>query len=233
MNRRLWLGARLPEWISLATAIAALLLSFVLAIRSCISAADPLMVPVEKMSLVNPASCLYPRVDENGHDHDYVQMHAELSYVNRGAPGRNSVVLSEKVTFDLGDACPYELRGFEFVELTNIKEPQLRENGTISQAFVVNAGSAVSHATLFVPDRTRTESEDPGCGDEHFNFIRWRDFFSKIEGRDHVDFIISAALYDENPLKQRCRVRVKDIYYYKALGKVCALPLYCADSELR
>lgn len=137
----------------------------------------------------------------------YVRIGARMAYTNSGAAGYNAVIEREIVTMDFGSGVAFQqkwqtLETFDIVEqkLTSIERKP-------ANPLPINAGSAESHDTYFVPFRKRCGQGEEEC-DEWQNYLSWSKFLEKIENTKQMKFEFTGNLYGEHPAKTSCIVRI-------------------------
>jgi hypothetical protein len=148
---------------------------------------------------------------------DYLQVGAQLVYVNNGKGDRNAVLKAERMFFDLGGKS-YELKWQNFVSYSS-NGPKL-DFGDPEPAIpsVIKSGEGTSHETHFAP-RTfhiATQSDER----RYKNFLRWDNFVSEIEKVTELDLRIVSEFYGLEDKETRVYVEINPgvIYALKTNG---------------
>lgn len=129
---------------------------------------------------------------------------APMAYVNTGRIGHNGVIRRERVRFQLGGS-PYEQVWHSFVS-TDAEADEFKEERTgEAKPLPVNASSAESHETAFVPYPVRCLPEQPDC-DPNANFLPWREFLRGLAKVDRLRFHFEAEIYQEGTVTATCYI---------------------------
>jgi hypothetical protein len=139
---------------------------------------------------------------------DLVALIAAIAYVNAGDIGHNAVVRQEYIRFSLGHR-RIEHRWYEFgsFDLQDAQSHFKRESE--ARPFPVNAGSAVSHETLFTAWEVQCEQATKGC-DAAQNFVKWDDFVKTLKSTNQLVITTGAQIYSKSPVEATCVVRLRD-----------------------
>jgi hypothetical protein len=158
---------------------------------------------------------------------DLLMLIATLSYVNEGDTGRNAVIRREYIRFSLAGRA-IEQRWYEFgsSDIQNGKPTFKRESE--SRPFPVNAGSAVSHETLFTAWEIDCDQVTSGC-DPRKNFVTWDDFIKAIKSKNEIVFSTASDVYSKGSVEATCVVRLRD-WEIKALEDERWLAAACTDA---
>jgi hypothetical protein len=113
---------------------------------------------------------------------------ATMTYVNEGDVGHNAIIRRENIQFALPDR-QVEHQWYQFVS-SDIEDDKLSVK-RVSEArpFPVNAGSAISHETLFTAWEIDCQSGQKSC---------------------NLAFKTSSDIYSGSPVSATCEVRVRD-----------------------
>jgi|GEM_PF-2129255 len=153
---------------------------------------------------------------------------ATMAYVNGGDTGHNSVIRREYLDFSMGDR-RVQHRWYEFGS-SDIQNGNLTfKRDSEAHPFAVNAGSAVSHETLFAAWEIDCEPAMKQC-DPGGNFVKWDDFIKTIMTTNQLSFSASADVYPSNRVTAACVVRLRD-WEIKILEKEQWLTAACTDLD--
>lgn len=133
---------------------------------------------------------------------------ARMAYVNQGDTGHNAVIRREYMHFSLGNR-HIEHRWYEFGS-SDVQDGRLifvRDSD--AHPIPINAGSAISHETLFAAweiDCGQTPQECDPAG----NFVKWDDFLATIKITKQISLNTSAEIYPDQQVAAGCLVRLRD-----------------------
>jgi hypothetical protein len=134
---------------------------------------------------------------------------AAMAYVNDGDIGHNAVIRQERLLVSVGGR-KIEHRWYEFgssdIEGNNLVFKRESE----ARPFAINAGSAVSHETLFSPWEVDCAEADKGC-DPRANYLHWDDFLKAIRATSELSFTTTAirAIRELSITNATCLVRLR------------------------
>lgn len=159
--------------------------------------------------------------DEYGPGQTYLRIAARLSYTNRAASRKSSVVAREWVEYAL-DGERREQRWQSYEEFEPDEQCGVRSTASKdTHPFVVAGQEATSHVTYFAPRPKATTT------DKYHHYFRWEDFVRDLEAQDRVSFYFVAEMLNGKRLYTQCDVVVdEDVRSYARRG--CALTLSCA-----
>jgi hypothetical protein len=148
---------------------------------------------------------------------DYLQVGAQLAYVNNGKGDRNAVLKAERMFFDLGGKS-YEFKWQNFESYSSEGETLKRGEPKPALPAVIKSGEGASHETHFAP-RTfhiATQSDER----RYKNFLRWDNFVSEIEKVTELDLRIVSEFYGLEDKETRVYVEINPgvIYALKTNG---------------
>jgi hypothetical protein len=133
---------------------------------------------------------------------------ATMAYTNDGDTGHNAVVRREYLTFSLGDR-HIEHRWYEFGSSDVQDGSLIFKRESEARPFPINAGSAVSHETLFTAWEIDCEGLAKGC-DPAGNFVKWDDFLKIVRNKNVLSFATRAEIYPSKSVTAACVVRLRD-----------------------
>jgi len=139
-----------------------------------------------------PEQVLFFRVQN--WDKWYVHMAARMTYVNKGAEGKNAVVKSERIVFALATKT-YELKWQyfgSFQSAGNRLIPPEHPDG--AKPVSVKAGETFSEEVHFVP-RTLQIINDVNVSEPFKNFLPWDDFVRELAKLREFDIRIITEFY--------------------------------------
>jgi hypothetical protein len=133
---------------------------------------------------------------------------ATMAYVNEGDTGHNAVIRREYINFSFGDR-HIQHRWYEFGS-SDIQDGNLTfKRDSDAHPFPINAGSAVSHETLFTAWEIDCEHLPKGC-DPAENFVKWDDFLQTIKSTKQLSLNTSADVFPSRKVTAGCLVRLRD-----------------------
>jgi hypothetical protein len=133
---------------------------------------------------------------------------ATMAYVNEGDVGHNAIVRREHIRFILPDR-QVEHRWYQFVS-SDLQEGKLTiKRESEARPFPVNAGSAISHETLFTAWEINCESGQKSCNPVG-NFVPWNEFVQTLKNLRTITFTTGADIYSGKSISATCEVKLRD-----------------------
>jgi hypothetical protein len=124
-----------------------------------------------------------------------------------------------------------EHRWYEFGN-ADLKEGKLKfKPDSEARPFPVNAGSALSHETLFAAWENDCEQATEAC-EPAKNFVKWDDFITALSSSNQITITTGAQIYSKAPVEASCMVRLRD-WEIEVLQKEHWLVATCADITAR
>jgi hypothetical protein len=133
---------------------------------------------------------------------------ATMSYVNDGDVGHNAVIRREYVSFSFG-ARDVEHRWYEFGSSDVQDGNFVFKRESEARPFPVNAGSAVSHETLFAAWEVDCEDGEKNC-EPRKNFVKWEDFLTATRTNNRFVITTKANIFPTKIVTATCEVRLRD-----------------------
>jgi hypothetical protein len=156
-----------------------------------------------EITIVAPDQILFT-AEKYSNGHTYVRFAARMAYVNSGQQGYNGVVRKELLKYTLdGVAYTQIWQKFTASDADESDKLVMNPQGT-AIPLPVEAGSSLSHETLFTPLTIRCPSGPSGCA--WANYLEWNRFLTLIRDRSEITFRVTAELYDGTKVEAACTV---------------------------
>lgn len=130
-----------------------------------------------------------------------------MAYVNDGDVGHNAIIRREQVIVSVGGR-RIEHRWYEFGTSDIENGSLVFKRESEARPFPVNAGSALSHETLFSPWEIDCAEGDTGC-DPRANYLKWDEFLAAIRATHELSFTTTGLVYSAKPANAVCVVRLR------------------------
>jgi hypothetical protein len=153
---------------------------------------------------------------------------ATMAYVNEGDAGHNAVIRREYLEFSM-EGRRVQHRWYKFGSSDAQNGNLTFEKDIEARPFAVNAGSAVSHETLFAASVIDCQPTVKECVPGE-NFVRWDDFLKAIMTTNQLLFSTSADVFPSKRVTASCVVRLRD-YEIKVIEQKQWLVANCTDVE--
>jgi len=180
-------------------------------LRDYVRGPDIVLLPPEQIVIGNSS-----KLGQN-FGSDVVVITATMSYVNVAPPGFNAAIGKEYLRFTF-DGREYQYFGHEFgtVGYDSEKKKDRYVKKEDFGPFAVNAGSAVSHETLFVPHPIRCDHGDQKCK-RRLPMLLWDKFKKDMARNTEIEITLVADVYGKTTTLARCKA-VLDKYDIPALA---------------
>ena len=154
---------------------------------------------------------------------------AAMDYVNTGDVGYNAVIRQERIVVSAGGR-PIEHRWYEFGS-SDIDEAGalVFKRDTEARPFPINAGSAVSHETLFTPWEIDCAENDTVC-DPRTNYWTWDAFLQTVKATPELTVTTTGVVYGGRTVTATCVVRLRP-WEIDVLERVGWLAPACIDTS--
>src|SRR6266404_2998770 len=133
---------------------------------------------------------------------------ANMSYVNDGDVGHNAIIRREFIALSFGSR-DVEHRWYEFGSSDVQDGKFVFKRESEARPFPVNAGSAVSHETLFAAWEIDCENGEKNC-EPGKNFVKWDDFLNAIRTNNRLLIVTKANIFPTKIVTASCEVRLRD-----------------------
>lgn len=153
---------------------------------------------------------------------------AAMDYVNDGDVGHNAVIRQERVVVSVGGH-QVEHRWYEFGSSDIENGNLVFKRDSEARSFPVNAGSAVSHETLFTPWEIDCAENDKAC-DPRTNYWKWDEFLQAVKATPELSVTTSGVVYEGRTVNATCVVRLR-AWEIDVLDKVGWLAPACIDTS--
>ena len=159
------------------------------------------------VSLFNPDQVLFKADAFEKDGERYLRIGARMAYTNSGATGYTAVIKRETVTMDFGSgfAVRQQWQSFETFDIVDQKLTSIERKP--ANPMPIEAGSAESHDTYFVPFREWCDQGAKEC-DEWRNYLSWSGFLDKTKNTEQLVLKFAGEVYGDEPVHASCTVRV-------------------------
>ncbi len=138
----------------------------------------------------------------------FLKVNARLSYVNRGAVGRDAIVTNEILHIFFGERQPYEYRWLHFENL--LPDPEDRtavaSDATPAHDFIVPGAGVASHQTTFAAFPGAPLDDE----DARAVVLAWPAFLRLVLEDASVDFVFTGIEIGGTQHSRRCRITVTE-----------------------
>jgi hypothetical protein len=158
----------------------------------------------------------------------FLKVNARLSYINRGAVGRDAIVTNEILHIFFGERKPYEYRWLHFENL--LPDPKDRtavaSDATPAHDFIVPGAGVASHQTTFAafPEAPLEDKEARAV------VLAWPAFLRLVQEDASVEFVFTGIEIGGRQHSRRCRLTVTE-EMVEVLDALAWITAHCVREE--